>query len=83
MATCTINKIECEFEDGQSILAVAEAHGIEIPYYCWHPGLSVVANCRICLAEVAAPNPRNDGKVETIPKLLPTCQTPAAEGQIV
>lgn len=83
MAKCTINKIECEFEDGQSILAVAEAHGIEIPYYCWHPGLSVVANCRICLAEVAAPNPRNDGKVETIPKLLPTCQTPAAEGQIV
>lgn len=83
MATCTINKIECEFEDGQSILAVAEAHGIKIPYYCWHPGLSVVANCRICLAEVAAPNPRNEGKVETIPKLLPTCQTPAAEGQIV
>jgi NADH-quinone oxidoreductase subunit G len=83
MATCTINKIECEFKEGQSILAVATAHGIEIPYYCWHPGLSVVANCRICLAEVAAPNPRNEGKVETIPKLLPTCQTPAAEGQIV
>ena len=83
MATCTINKIECEFKEGQSILAVATAHGIEIPYYCWHPGLSVVANCRICLAEVAAPNPRNEGKVETIPKLLPTCQTLAAEGQIV
>ena len=83
MPTCTINDVVCEFEDGQSILAVATANGIEIPYYCWHPGLSVVANCRICLAEVAAPNPRNDGKVETIPKLLPTCQTMAADGQIV
>jgi NADH-quinone oxidoreductase subunit G len=83
MARCTINDVECEFEDGQSILAVAVAHGIEIPSYCWHPGLSVVANCRICLGEVAAPNPRNDGKLETIPKLLPTCQTLAAEGQVV
>jgi NADH-quinone oxidoreductase subunit G len=83
MATCTINEVECEFEDGQSILAVAEAHGVEIPYYCWHPGLSVAASCRMCLAEVAAPNPRNDGALETIPKLLPACQTPAAEGQVI
>lgn len=83
MANCTINDVECEFEEGQSILAVAEANGVEIPYYCWHPGLSVVASCRMCLAEVAAPNPRNDGALETIPKLLPTCQTPAAEGQVI
>ena len=83
MPTCTINDIICEFEDGASILEVARASGIEIPHYCWHPGLSVVANCRICLAEVAAPNPRNDGKLETIPKLLPTCQTPASDGQVV
>ena len=83
MGSCTINEVVCEFEDGQSILAVAEAHGIEIPSYCWPPSLSVVANCRICLGEVAAPNPRNDGKLETIPKLLPTCQTLAAEGQVV
>ena len=83
MATCTINNAVCEFEGEQSILAVAEAHGIEIPYYCWHPGLSVTASCRMCLAEIAVPNPRNEGKLETIPKLLPTCQTPAAEGQVI
>ncbi len=83
MPTCTINDVVCEFEDGASILEVAKANGIEIPHYCWHPGLSVVANCRICLAEVAAPNPRNEGKIETIPKLLPACQTPAGDGEII
>jgi rhodanese-related sulfurtransferase len=43
----------------------------------------VVANCRICLAEVWAPNPRNENKLEPIPKLLPTCQTPAGDGQVI
>ena len=31
------------------------AQGIEIPHYCWHPGLCVAANCRMCLVEVAPP----------------------------
>jgi len=65
------------------ILQVALDHEIEIPHYCYHPGLSIVANCRICLAEVWAPNPRNDNKLEPIPKLLPTCQATAGEGQVV
>ena len=34
-------------------------------------------------AEVWAPNPRNDNKLEAIPKLLPACQTPAGDGQVV
>ena len=45
-----------------------------------HTWDSVVASCRICLAEIAQPNPRNDNKLEMIPKLVPTCQTPAADG---
>ncbi|MCH2142785.1 MAG: molybdopterin-dependent oxidoreductase [Phycisphaerales bacterium] len=83
MPTCTINNVTCDFEEGQTILEVAQANDLEIPHYCWHPGLSVVASCRICLAEVAAPNPRNDGKIETIPKLLPACQTPAGDGHVI
>ncbi len=83
MPQITINGRELEFEKGQMILQVALDNDIEIPHYCYHPSLSIVANCRICLAEVWAPNPRNDNKLEPIPKLLPTCQTPAGEGQIV
>jgi NADH-quinone oxidoreductase subunit G len=83
MPCITINGHEFEFEPGQNILQVALDNNIEIPHYCYHPGLSVVASCRICLAEVWAPNPRNDNKLEPIPKLLPTCQTAAQDGQVV
>lgn len=83
MPTITINGREIEYEQGKMILQVALDNGIEIPHYCYHDGLSIVANCRICLAEVWAPNPRNDDKLEPIPKLLPTCQTPAGDGQVV
>jgi NADH-quinone oxidoreductase subunit G len=83
MPTITIDGKPMEFEQGQLILDVANANGLKIPHYCYHPSLSVVANCRICLAEVWAPNPRNENKLEPIPKLMPTCQTQASDGQVV
>ncbi len=83
MPTITIDGRPCDFEGNKNILQVALDNGIEIPHYCYHDGLSVAASCRICLAEVASPNPRNDNKVELIPKLVPTCQTPAADGMEV
>ncbi len=83
MAKITIDGRELAFEGKPMILQVALENDVEIPHYCYHPGLSIVASCRICLAEVAQPNPRNDGKVELIPKLLPTCQTMAVDGMQV
>jgi NADH-quinone oxidoreductase subunit G len=83
MPTIEIDGQTCEFEGRKTILQVALESGIEIPHYCYHPGLSIVASCRICLAEVAAPNPRNENKVELIPKLVPTCQQGAADGMQV
>ena len=85
MPNITINGVECEFTEGQMILEVAKANGIEIPHYCYHEGLSIAASCRICLGEALAPNPRNEGKLEPFMggKLFPTCQTPAAEGWVV
>ena len=49
MPTITINGREIEYEKGKMILQVALDNGIEIPHYCYHDGLSIVANCRICL----------------------------------
>lgn len=68
--------------------------GIEIPHYCWHPGLSIAANCRMCLVHItsgrqmALPTLKFDtGKGEfvpdTKPKLQPACQMAAAEGMEV
>jgi len=82
MPQLTINGQTYDFEKGETILQVALRNEVEIPHYCYHPGLSIVANCRICLAEVWAPNPKT-GKLEPGPKLFPTCQHPAAEGQVV
>ncbi len=83
MPTLTIDGKECPFDGKKMILQVALDNGIELPHYCYHPGLSIVASCRICLAEVESPNPKNNNKPELIPKLMPTCQTPAADGMIV
>ena len=83
MGQITINGKKIAFDGQRVILDIAKEHGLEIPHYCYHPGLSIVASCRICLAEVAQPNPRKDNKVELIPKLLPTCQTLAVDGMEV
>ncbi|MBX3404840.1 MAG: (2Fe-2S)-binding protein [Phycisphaeraceae bacterium] len=83
MPKVMINGRECEFKPGEMIIQVANANGIEIPQYCYHDGLSIVASCRICLAEVWQPNPRNNNALEPIPKLIPTCQTACADGMVV
>ena len=83
MQTLTIDGRECTWEGKKSILEVALDNNVEIPHYCYHPGMSIAASCRICLAEVGAPNPRNDNKVELIPKLVPTCQQTATDGMEV
>ena len=82
MPELTINGKKHAFKPGQTILQAALDQGVEVPHYCYHPGLSVVANCSICLGEVWAPNPRT-GKLEAFPKLVPTCQQAASEGMVV
>lgn len=51
MAKVTINDIEIETEEGRNLVDVAEENGIEIPHYCYHPGLSVAGQCRMCYVE--------------------------------
>jgi NADH-quinone oxidoreductase subunit G len=47
-----INGQAIEAREDQTVLQVAREHGIFVPYFCWHPQLSVVGNCRMCLVEV-------------------------------
>ena len=55
--------------------------GVEIPHYCWHAGLTVVASCRMCLVETGTRNAET-GAITMIPKLVPACQTPAKDGTV-
>jgi NADH-quinone oxidoreductase subunit G len=72
MPTLTLDGRVLEFTPGQTILQVALAAGIEVPHYCYHPGLSIAGNCRICLVEVEK-NPR--------PQIA--CYVQAADGMVV
>jgi NADH-quinone oxidoreductase subunit G len=80
MATIIINGTEYPIPEGERLNAIQMARrvGIEIPYYCWHPALSVVANCRMCEIEVGAKDPKT-GELKMMPKLVPGCQTPARD----
>lgn len=82
MAQVTINGKAYGFEKGEKILQVALRHDVEIPHYCYHPSMSIPASCRICLAEVWAPNPKT-GALEPMPQLKPTCQTDCTDGMVV
>ncbi len=70
--TLTIDGKEVTVPTGTTILRAAESIGIKVPHYCYHPGLSSPAMCRLCLVEV-----------EGWPKPAPACKTTVADGQVV
>ncbi len=72
MPKLTVDNREIDFTQGQTVIEAAKKAGIEIPHFCWHPGLSVSGNCRICLVEI-----------EKLPKLAIACSTAATEGMVV
>jgi NADH-quinone oxidoreductase subunit G len=70
--TCTINGVQATFPKGMRIIEAAEQLGLGVAHYCYHPGLSAPAMCRMCLVEV-----------EGAPKLVPACVTDVGEGQVI
>ena len=72
MPKITVDGKMMECKDRQMVLQACLDNGMHLPHYCYHPGLSIVASCRICLVEV-----------EGLPKLVPSCQTPVRDGMVV
>lgn len=72
MPKLTIDGKEIEVEDGLNLIEAASRLGVDIPHFCYHPALSIVAQCRQCLVEV-----------EGVPKVMPACNTFVREGLIV
>jgi NADH-quinone oxidoreductase subunit G len=64
-----------------NLIQAAERVGGFIPHYCWHPALTVVASCRMCLVEAGERKP--DGTLSIPPKVVPACQTPAKDGTVI
>ncbi|HEY3987682.1 MAG TPA: NADH-quinone oxidoreductase subunit NuoG [Acidobacteriaceae bacterium] len=57
---------------GTLLIEACRAAGIEIPAFCYYPGLSLQAACRMCMV-----------RIEKMPKLQTACTTPVAEGMVV
>jgi len=68
----TIDGSPVEVEKGSTVLQAAGRLEIDVPRYCYHPGLSIAGNCRICVVEI-----------ERMPKLVTSCTTVAADGMVV
>ena len=74
MSTFTIDGSEIEIVPGKNVLQTAIDNGIFVPHYCYHPGLSAPANCRMCLVEM---------EVGGRSSLGPSCSAMPAEGMVV
>ncbi len=79
MPTITIDGKQVECRDGVSVLQAALEAGWNVPHYCYHPGLKVVASCRLCLMEMKMPHPQTK-ELGWAPKLFPACHTPVRDG---
>jgi len=83
MPTAYVNNqpIELAEDERLNCIQAAQRIGFEIPSYCWHPALSVVASCRMCLVELGQKKP--DGSIAMTGKLVPGCQQQVKDGTVV
>ena len=71
MPKATVDGVEVEFDNGMSVLQVAELAGAEVPRFCYHDRLSVAGNCRMCLVEI-------ENERGFAPKPVASCAMPAS-----
>ncbi len=72
MPKLTIDGKEIEVAPGTNLIEAARQLGIEVPHYCYHPGLSIAGQCRLCMVDI-----------EKTPRPTIACNTPAADGMVV
>ena len=68
MVTVTIDGKPHQFPKGTVLLEACNAVGADVPFFCYHAGLSSPAVCRQCLVDVKGQ-----------PKPVPSCYTPVAD----
>ena len=68
----TLDGREITTPAGTLVIEAAKTQGIEVPSFCYYPGLSLQAACRMCLVEV-----------EKMPKLQTACTLVATDGMVV
>ena len=74
MATIYIDGKPYQVGTGDNLLHACLSHGLDIPYFCWHPALGSVGACRQCA--VKQYRDAND----RVGRLVMSCMTPSTEG---
>ena len=69
--TFTVDGKKLTAPAGMLLIDACRKAGIEIPAFCYYPGLSLQAACRMCVV-----------RQEKVPKLQTACTTTVAEGQV-
>ena len=72
LVTLKINDRDVQVAPGTLVIEATRRIGTEVPSFCYYPGLSLQAACRMCLVEV-----------EKMPKLQTACTLVATEGMVV
>jgi NADH-quinone oxidoreductase subunit G len=69
--TFTVDGRKLTAPAGTLLIEACRKAGIEVPAFCYYPGLSLQAACRMCVV-----------RQEKVPKLQTACTTPVAEGNV-
>jgi NADH-quinone oxidoreductase subunit G len=70
--TITVDGKQITAPAGTLLIEACKAVGIEVPSFCYYPGLALQAACRMCLV-----------RIEKMPKLQTACTVPITDGMVV
>ena len=72
MAKVTVDGKVVEVPNDANALEACRAAGVDVPHFCYHPRLSIVGQCRMCMVEV-----------EGVPKIQASCTVPVRDGMVI
>lgn len=94
MAEIFIDNKRFEYEGQVKVLQFILDQGLELPFFCYHPSLSIPANCRQCYVEAGTPvfnretnryevDDKGDRVIRFFPKLMTACSLDATDGMVI
>lgn len=89
-----IDNIRYEYDKPGKVLQFMLDNGLELPFFCYHPSLSVPANCRQCMVKAGTPvfnrekgtfeiDDEGNRKIRYFPKLMTACNLDMTDGMVI
>ncbi|MEX0679913.1 MAG: molybdopterin-dependent oxidoreductase [Balneolales bacterium] len=83
-----------EYDEPGKVLQFMLDHGLDLPFFCYHPSLSIPANCRQCLVKAGMPvmdrakgtyelDEEGNRSIRYFPKLMTACNLDLADGMVI